>query len=157
MTQADVSYTGDVTDVRTISMLVEPGPYNRLWQPFIAPWTEGHLVVAFGAQLTGKVDMGDILCSVSTDDGDTWEEPVMVLDHRVALGPIRFAYANSVLYLPPGHDVVWCYAMRSPLYYRDSEDSQLCAVYSADGGRSWQPVELAVHYHSPLITNAGVV
>ena len=156
MAQADVSYTGDVTDVRSISTLVEPGPHNRLWQPFIAQWADRHLLVAFGAQLNGKVDMGDILCSVSTDDGETWAEPVMIFDHRVALGPARVAYANPVLYHPPEQDVVWCFAMRCPLHYHDSEDSQLCAAYSADGGRAWQPVELAMGYHSPLITCAGV-
>jgi hypothetical protein len=157
MSQADVSYTGDVFDVHSISTLVEPGPYKRLWQPFIAQWADKHLLVAFGAELNGKVDMGDIVCSVSINDGDTWAEPVMVFDHRVPLGPTRVAYANPVLYRPPKQDVVWCFAMRCPLYYRDSEDSQLCAAFSADGGWSWHPAELAVHYHSPLITNAGIV
>lgn len=156
MAQADTSYTGDIAGVRSISTLVEPGPYNRLWQPFIASWAARHLLVAFGAHLTGKVDLGDILCAISTDDGDTWEEPVTVFDHRVALGPLRVAYANPVLYHPPGQDIVWCFAMRCPLYHRDAEDGELCAAYSADGGRSWQQVELAVHYHSPLITCAGI-
>jgi hypothetical protein len=150
-------YLGDVSDVRLISTLKRPSIYNRVWQPFIERWKEGHLLVAFGEHLSGKVDMGNIICAVSVDDGDTWEEPVSVFDHRVALGPLRFAYANPVLYHPPDQDVVWCYAMRCPLHYRDSEDSQLCAAYSVDGGRSWQPVELAVDYHSPLITCAGVV
>ena len=157
MTQADTSYAGDITDVRSISTLVEPGPYERLWQPFIAEWADDHLIVAYGAELNGKVDMGDIVCSISTDNGDTWAEPVMIFDHRVALGPVRVAYANAVLYRPPGVRIVWCFAMRCPLYYRDSEDSQLCAVFTSDGGWSWHPVELAVHYHSPLITNAGIV
>jgi hypothetical protein len=156
MSDADRQHAGDVRDVCSISVLVEPGPYNRIWQPFIARWTDAHLLVAFGAQLNDKVDMGDILCAVSTDDGKSWGTPVMVFDHRVPLGPMRVAYANPVLYRPPGQDVVWCFAMRCSLYYRDSEDSQLCAAYTADGGRSWQPVELAVHYHSPLITCAGV-
>ena len=47
--------------------------------------------------------------------------------------------------------------MRCPLYYRDSEDARLCAAYSVDGGRSWQPVELAVHLHSSLITCGGII
>ena len=91
MAQADTSYAGDVTDVRLISTLVEPGPYKRLWQPFIARWANDHLIVAYGAELHGKVDMGDIVCSISTDGGDTWGEPVMIFDHRVALGPVRVA------------------------------------------------------------------
>ena len=97
MAKADTSFAGDVTDVRSISTLKEPGPYKRLWQPFIAKWADDHLLVAYGAELNGKVDMGDIVCSVSTDDGDTWTEPVMVFDHRVALGSYRVAYANAVL------------------------------------------------------------
>ncbi|MCU0502908.1 MAG: glycoside hydrolase [Anaerolineae bacterium] len=157
MTNDDRPYVGDVKDVRLVATLKRPGLYNRIWQPFIEIWRPAHLLVAYGLHLTGKVDMGDIVCAISTDDGNTWEEPVTIFDHRVALGTLRVAYANPVLYHPLGQDVVWCYAMRCPLYYRDSEDSQLCAAYSADGGRSWQPVELAVHYHSPLITCAGVL
>ena len=156
-TAQDRPYSGEVTDVRQISVLQQHGPYNRLWQPFIAEWQPGYLLVAYGAHLTGKVDMGNIVCAISTDEGNTWEEPVMIFDHRAALGPIRVAYANPVLYHPPDQDVVWCYAMRCPLHYRDSEDSQLCAAYSRDGGRSWQQVELGVDYHGALITCAGVV
>ena len=149
-------YGSGATEVRLVQTLDPSGPYNRIWQPFIEQWKEKHLLVAFGAHLTGKVDMGDIVCSISTDDGNTWGEPAMVLDHRTPYGPLRFSYANPVLYHPPGQDVVWCFAMRCPAYYRDSEESQLCAAYSADGGLSWQPVELAVHYHSPIITCAGI-
>ena len=157
MTRESAYHMGDVTSVRIISTLKRTGPYNGVWQPFIERWRGGHLLVAFGVRLTGKVDMGDIICSISTDDGDTWEEPVTIFDHRVTLGLLRVAYANPVLYHPPGQDVVWCFAMRCSLYYHDSEDSQLCAAYSADGGLSWHPVELAVQYHSPLITCAGIV
>jgi hypothetical protein len=148
-----------VRDVRVVRRLEQHAGagYDRLWQPFIAQWSEGHLLVAFGGHLAGKVDMGDILCSVSTDGGDTWGEPVAVFDHRLPVGPLRFAYANPVLYRPPGQPVVWLFAMRCPLHYRDSEDSRLCAAYSTDGGRSWGPVEPAVAFHSPLITVAGIV
>ncbi len=149
-------YVGDVRDVRTISALPRPGPYDKIWIPFIERWREGRLLVAFGRHLDGKVDMGDIVCSRSADDGDTWTEPTMIFDHRDAHGPLRFAYANPVLYRPPGHDVVWCFAMRCSLHFPDSEDSRLCAAYSADGGWSWQQVELAVHHASPLITCAGI-
>ena len=68
---------------------------------------------------------------------------------------MQFAYANSVLYKPPGQDVLWCFAMRCPMNYPDSEDSQLAAAFSGDGGRSWTPVELAMHYTGPLITVSG--
>ncbi len=150
---------GDVTNLQVIRCLEkQPGSnYDRLWQPYIAQWSDAHLVVAFGGHLAGKTDMGDILCCVSMDGGISWSEPVAIFDHRLPLGPLRVAYANPVLYRPPGQAVIWCFAMRCPLHYRDSEDSQLCAAYSRDGGLSWQPVELTVDYHSPLITCAGVL
>jgi hypothetical protein len=101
--------------------------------------------------------MGDILASVSTDDGDTWQEPVAIFDHRQRQGAIQFAYANPVLYRAPGQDVIWCFAMRCPIVYENSEDSQLVGAFTADGGRSWTPVEMAMHYHGPLILNAGII
>jgi hypothetical protein len=149
-------HKGDVRDVRTISTLPKPSQYDQIWIPFIERWREGHLMVAFGRHLADKTDMGDIVCTRSTDDGDTWSEPTPIFDHRDQHGAVRYAYANPVLYHPPGHDVVWCFAMRCPLHYRDSEDSRLCAAYSADGGWSWVPVELTVHHASPLITCAGI-
>lgn len=149
--------TGDAQQVTLIRTLDSQGPYKRLWQPFIAEWQPQHLLVAYGGELRGKVDMGDMLCCISTDDGASWSEPVTIFDHRQWHGSQRFAYANPVLFRPQGQSIVWCFAMRCPLYYRDSEDSQLCAAYTIDGGWSWQPVELAVHHHSPLITCAGVV
>jgi hypothetical protein len=47
--------------------------------------------------------------------------------------------------------------MRCPQDYRDSEDSDLCAAYSGDGGLTWHHVELVMDFHSPLITCAGIV
>ncbi|MDZ7633475.1 MAG: hypothetical protein U5L72_03145 [Bacteroidales bacterium] len=46
--------------------------------------------------------------------------------------------------------------MRCPIYYRDSEDSELIASFSCDGGITWQPVEVLNEFSSPLITNAGL-
>ena len=151
-------YRGDVTDLRVIRR-VEQHPYAwKIWQPFII---QGHkkneLLVAFGVQVNGKNDMGDILASLSRDDGDTWEEPVPVFDHRERQGAIQFAYANPVLYRAPGQDVIWCFAMRCPIVFRNSEESQLVGAFTADGGRSWTPVEMAMHYTGPLILNAGIV
>jgi hypothetical protein len=127
-----------------------------LWQPVIAQWKRKHLVVGFGAMIHGKKDMGDILVSVSKDDGNTWGEPVAVFDHNRRQGAIQFAYANPVLFKPPNQNVLWCFAMRCPIVYRNSEDSQLAGAFSADGGYTWTPVELAVHYAGPLILNASV-
>ena len=80
----------------------------------------------------------------------------MVFDHRQRHGPIQFAYNNSVLFRPPGQDVIWLFAMRAPLHYRDSENADLCAAYTADGGYSWHPVELAMDFQSSLIIVAGI-
>jgi hypothetical protein len=153
---AEQPFRGDVTEVRTIRHVERHPDSWRLWQPFIAQWKRRHLVVAFGAMANGKKDMGSILASVSTDDGDRWEEPVAIFDHRQRQGAIQFAYANPVLFRPPGQDVIWCYAMRCPIHYVNSEDSQLVGAFSADGGRSWTPVEMAMDYAGPLILNAGV-
>ena len=151
-------YEGDVTDVRTIRRVTQHPNAWRVWQPFIIQGTrQRDLIVAFGAMVNGKKDMGDIMATVSGDDGDTWDEPVAVFDHRERQGAIQFAYANPVLYRAPGQGIVWCFAMRCPISFRNSEESQLVAAYTADGGRSWTPVELAMHYTGPLITNAGLV
>ncbi len=148
-------FTGDVTDVRTIRHMDQHPGSSELWEPYIAQWKGKQLVAAFGVKIPGKTDMGDIVASVSTDDGDHWEYPVMIFDHRERQGTIQFAYANAILYKPPGQDVLWAYAMRCPMNYRHSEDSQLAGAYSADGGRSWIPVELAMGYTGPLIVVAG--
>lgn len=152
------SYQGDVSDVRVIRRVTQHPYAWRVWQPFIIQGErQRDLIVAFGAMVNGKKDMGDILATVSRDDGDTWEEPVAIFDHRQRQGAIQFAYANPVLYRVPGQDVVWCFAMRCPIAFENSEESNLVAAFTADGGRSWTPVELAMHYTGPLITNAGIV
>lgn len=154
----EVVYKGDVTDIRVVRRVEQHPQAWRLWQPFIIQGQrKRHLIAAFGAMTNGKKDMGDILVSMSRDDGDTWEEPVAVFDHLQCQGAIQFAYANPVLYRAPGQDVIWCFAMRCPIVYENSEDSQLAGAFSADGGRSWTPVEMAMHYHGPLILNAGII
>ena len=147
---------GDVTDVRVIRSFEQHPGSNLVWEPYIAQWKPKHLVAAYGAGIPGKTDMGDICASVSTDDGDTWSDPVTIFDHNLRQGAIQFAYANSILFKPAGQDVIWCYAMRCPIHFRNSEDSQLAAAFSADGGRSWTPVEMAMGYMGPLIVVAGV-
>ncbi len=153
-----IESTGDVTDVVQVrSLTQESNVYDRLWQPFIARWDDHQLLVTYGMQFEGTSDMGDIVCCRSTDNGATWKAPVPVFQSRLPEpGGVQYAYANSVLYHPPGQDIVWCFAIKCPRYYPDSIDSVLCAAYSPDGGRSWHPVELTVHYHSPLITNSGI-
>jgi hypothetical protein len=112
--------------------------------------------VAYGRQLRSKTDMGDLVCSITKDGGKTWTPPIMIFDHRVSNGSLRFAYTNAVLFKDPDQNVLWLFCMRCPAHYRDSEDSQLCSAYSGDGGFSWHPVELAKDFHSPLITIAGM-
>ena len=152
------TYKGDVSDVRVIRRVTQHRYAWRVWQPFIIQGERRRdLIVAFGAMVNGKKDMGDILATVSRDDGDTWQEPVAIFDHQRRLGDIQFAYANPVLYRAPGQDVVWCFAMRCPIAFENSEESQLVAAFTADGGHTWTQVQLAMRYTGPLITNAGIV
>lgn len=150
-------YSGDVKAMQVVQRLVADGPYNRIWQPYIAQTGSGGLIIAYGDHLRGKVDMGDIRCSISSDEGATWSPPVTIFDHRVLDGTRRVAYANPVLYRAPGDDIAWCFAMRCATHYRDSENSELCASYTADGGYTWYRVELSMLFYSPLITCAGIV
>lgn len=151
------NHQGDVTDVRVVRRVDQHPDAWRVWQPFIIQGEKKRqLIVAFGAMTNGKKDMGDLLACLSTDDGDNWGEPVYVYSHHVRQGAIQFAYANPVLYRVPGQDVVWCFAMRCPIVQENSEESQLVAAFTADSGRSWTPIELAMHYTGPLITNAGI-
>jgi hypothetical protein len=155
---ATPQYQGDVTDLRVVRRIEQHPDAWRVWQPFIIQGERPrHLIVAFGAMANGKKDMGHILASLSPNDGDTWGEPVAVFNYHVRQGAIQFAYANPVLFRAPGQDVIWCFAMRCPITYENSEESQLVAAFTADGGRSWTPVELAMHYTGSLITNAGIV
>ena len=153
---AQRSYEGDIQDLRTIDRLDLEGPYNKIWEPHIAKWTDEHYVVAYGLQLRGKVDMGDIVCSVTHDGGQSWSPRKVIFDHGQRNGTVQYAYNNSVLFRPPGQDVIWLLVMRAPLHYRDSENADLVAAYSADGGYSWHHVELAMDYQSPLIIVAGI-
>ena len=150
-------YRGDVKDVRVIRHMDQHPGASLVWEPYIAIWKPKQLVAAYGVGIPGKVDMGSIYASVSFNDGDTWNEPVPVFDHNHWQGSIHFAYANAILFKPSNQDVMWCYAMRCPMNFKHSEDSQLVAAYSADGGRSWTPVELSMHYTGPLIVVAGVM
>ena len=147
----------DVTDIVEVDRLPTDRGFVKIWQPYIAKWTDKHYVVSYGLQLNAKGDMGDLVCSISKDKGKSWTHPIMIFDHRVPNGSVRYAYNNSVLFQPDGQDVMWCFAMRTPLHYRDSEDAQLCTAYSGDGGYSWTQVELAMDYHGPAITCAGIV
>ena len=148
--------TGEVTDIVTVDELDKNSIYDRIWQPYLARWDEQTYVIAYSRQLKGKVDMGDIICSVSKDQGKTWGVPITVFDSQTPNGTMRFAYANAVLYKDPEQDILWLYAMRCPRYYRNSEESEMVAAYSGDGGLTWFPVELMVDHHSPIITIAGI-
>ncbi len=152
----DEAHRGDVEDVVAIDALDLQGPYDKIWEPFIARWTDEHYLVAYGLQVRGKMDMGDIVCSLSLDGGKTWSPRIMVFDHRMRNGSVQYAYNNSVLFRPPDQDVVWLFAMRAPMHYRDSENADLVAAYTADGGYSWHHVELAMGYQGSLIIVAGI-
>ncbi len=149
-------YQGDVTHVTTIDTLDRNGLYNKIWEPYLAKWTNKHFVAAYGLQISGKGDMGDIVCSISRDAGKTWGHRIMVFDHRVRNGTVQYAYNNAVLFRPPNQDVIWLFCMRAPMHYRDSENADLVAAYSPDGGYTWHHVELSVDYQGSLIIVAGI-
>jgi len=146
--------TGDVKDVVTIDVLPEPSIYRKIWQPYIAKLGEDHYVASYGLQLKGKTDMGDMLCSITRDGGKTWSAPVKIFDHTIPNGSQRYAYANSILYLPEGHKTLWFFGMRCPVAQRNSEESELVAAYSCDAGVSWTPIEVNVNLIGPIITCA---
>ncbi len=156
--QADwTDYNGDVTEVRELRHVEKHPDSWRVWQPFITQWKNKHLIVVFGAMTNGKKDMGDIFAMVTRNDGENCDEPVAIFDHNKWQGDLQFAYANPVLFKPKDQNVVWCFAMRCSIKQENSEESHLVAAFTADGGRTWTPVELSMNYTGPLITNAGIV
>jgi len=155
-------YEGEVTDLRVLARLEEHPGFWRTWQPALAEWesrrrNRRHLVAAYGAMLNGKKDMGDIIVKVSTNDGDSWGDPITVFSHRERQGAVQYCYANPVLYKPEGQEVLWLFVMRAPINYRNSEESQLAAAFTADGGYSWTQVEMAMSYTGHLILCAPPV
>ncbi len=149
------SHEGDVTDVRVIRRVEQHPEAWRVWQPVIIQGNkQSHLLAAYGAMRNGKKDMGDIYATLSKDDGDTWGEPVPVFQHSVWQGNFQYAYANPVLYRAPDQAVIWCFAMRCSIAQRNSEESQMVGAFTADGGYTWTPVQLAMHYTGPLILNS---
>ena len=128
MPAADIAFTGDVTDVRVVRHMDQHPGSSELWEPYLAHWKGKQLVAAFGVKIPGKTDMGDIMASVSTNDGDTWSDPVFIFNHLERQGTLQFAYANAILYKVPEQDVMWAFAMRCPMNYRHSEDSQLIDI-----------------------------
>ena len=163
MLHADVegqgaAHEGDVTDVQVLRAVEQHRQAWRIWQPVIVQGLKKqHLIVAYGSMLNGKKDMGDIHVMLSTDDGLNWSEPNAIFSHDVLQGDLQFAYANPVLYRAEGQAIIWCFAMRCPIQQRNSEESHLVGAFTADGGRSWTSVELAMHYTGPLILNAPPV
>ena len=53
-------------------------------------------------------------------------------------------------------NIVYLFTDQQP-WYQWGEESQLVGAFTADGGRSWTPVEMAMQYTGPLILNAGIV
>lgn len=156
MLHADVegqgaAHEGDVTDVQVLRAVEQHRQAWRIWRPVIVQGLKKqHLIVAYGSMLNGKKDMGDIHVMLSTDDGLNWSEPNAIFSHDVLQGDLQFAYANPVLYRVEGQAIIWCFAMRCPIQQRNSEESHLVGAFTADGGRSWTSVELAMHYTGPL-------
>lgn len=144
---------GDVKDIRVIQKLDTNSIYFKIWQPYVAILDSQTYIATYGLQLTGKTDMGDILCSISKDKGKTWAHPSTIFSSEAG----KYGYANSFLFKSPEQDIIWCYAMRCVKYYKNTEESELVAAYSGDGGITWMPVDLQVDFQSPLITNASIL
>jgi hypothetical protein len=123
VSRAFAESAGDVRDVRVVRSADQEAWAAALGQPSIAPWRETRLVVAHQRNSAGKTDMGSIDAVVSGNDGDSWSIPSTIFDHEQRHGAMQFGYCNAVLYKPPGQEVVWCFAMRCPLNYADSEVS----------------------------------
>ena len=47
-------FATDVTDIVEIDTLPTGRGYVKIWQPFIAKWTDKHYVTAYGLQLNSK-------------------------------------------------------------------------------------------------------
>ncbi|RTE55385.1 exo-alpha-sialidase [Arenibacter aquaticus] len=151
-----IDYKGDVTDVRLIRSLEETNA-AKLAIPHIVQWKPNHLIVAYEEVLHGKTDMASIASVVSTDDGSTWQTPNYIFDKNEKFGNMQFAYANPILFKPEGQDILWCFAMRNPLYQPNSEESYLVAAYSGDGGRSWYNVEPIMGYSGSLVLAGNII
>ncbi len=150
--------TGDVTDITTIVELAPDSPFQKTWQPGLALLSNGTYLVSYGLELKGKVDMGSVMATTSPDRGKNWSKPLPVFDStHITPDGKRFAYANSVLYQEPESKLVWCFAMRCPYEFVDSENSELVAAVSEDSGKTWVPREITNSYDSHLITCAGIV
>ena len=149
---------GNVADIVTIVELKPDSPFQKTWQPGLALLSNGTYLVSYGLELKGKVDMGSVMATTSPDHGKNWSEPLPIFDStHITPDGKRFAYANSVLYQEPESKLVWCFAMRCPYEFKDSENSELVAAVSEDSGKTWTPREITNSYDSHLITCAGIV
>ena len=148
--------TGDVKNIAVIDTLEPNGPFDKIWEPHLAKWKKNHYVACYGRQGRGKPDMGDMICSITKDGGKTWSPRIPVFNHQHRNGSVQYAYNNAVLFRPEGQDIIWLFVMRAPLHYKNSENADIVAAYTADGGMSWHHVEVAMDYQSPLIIVAGL-
>ena len=51
---AELDYQGDVTHVTTIDTLKQDGPYNKIWEPYLAKSSDKHYLAAYGLQISGN-------------------------------------------------------------------------------------------------------
>ena len=74
----------DVMDLRVVRRVEQHPQAWRVWQPVIIPpqTPEASHCGLRGDGLPARPTWDDILATLSTDDGDTWEEPVTIFDHR---------------------------------------------------------------------------
>jgi hypothetical protein len=127
-------------------------PYQAVRTVDIERTASGAIVVAWRAEPESNrhVDMGDILCSVSRDDGKTWSTPVCI-----AGSDTQWAYANIVLY---SHDrTLHAFVGRCPVASPHSEQQVIVSRVSRDDGATWTDGRLDMHYAHPTIGGGKVV
>ena len=94
--------------------------------------------------------MGDIFAMVSRSDGDTWEEPrqrfsITIKSKAIFSSPtLTPFFSNRRIIMSFG--VSPCVA---PSSRRTARNRIWWPHFSADGGWSWTPVELSMHYTGP--------
>lgn len=118
----------------------------------IGQTASGAIVVAWRAEPESSrhVDMGDILCAISHDDGQTWAPPICI-----AASNTQWAYANVVLHTHGR--VLHAFIGRCPASSPHSEQQEIISRISRDDGATWTGGGLEMHYPHPTIGGGKVI
>ncbi len=127
-------------------------PYQAVRTVDIEQTGSGAIVVAWRAEPESNrhVDMGDILCAISHDDGKTWSPPACIV-----VSDTQWAYANVILY---SHgQTLHAFIGRCPASSPHSEQQVIVSRVSRDDGATWTDGELEMHYPHPTIGGGKVI